>query len=228
VKRVDEIATAILLNYKRPQNIKAIVDALRSQTVQVKIFLWNNNPEYSFKNIVDLEVVSSENLRCFPRWTLSSFAQTQYIFSLDDDLLPIDDDLIKKCCEIHKKIPEKYNPIIGATGVILNDNLNYQKSLHYKIGHGKDVRVDIVKGQFMFMGSAIFKHIPLSHEFIFEDDIYVSSYSKFKYLPSIVSNSFVELANKEESLWKSPGHFERRNEAVKKYKKSPFLFELKK
>ena len=228
MKRVDKIATAILLNYKRPQNIKKIVDALRSQTVPVKIFLWNNNPEYSFKNIVDLEILSSENLRCFPRWTLSSFSETKYIFSLDDDMLPIDNDVIKKCCAIYQKLPVKLDPIIGVSGVVLNENLNYQQSTHLTIGHGQNVQVDIVKGQFMFMRREIFKSIALSDEFIFEDDIYINSYSKLKYLPSLISNSFERLPNGEESLWRSPGHFQRRNEAIKKYKKLEFLFELKK
>ena len=105
---------------------------------------------------------------------------------------------------------------------------HYQQSTHLTIGHGQNVQVDIVKGQFMSMRHEIFKSIALSDEFMFEDDICINSYSKLKYLPSLISNSFERSPNGEEFLWRSPGHFQRKNEAIKKYKKLKFLFQLKK
>ena len=37
--------TVILVSYKRPDNIKLIVDALVKQTIKPTIFLWNNNSD---------------------------------------------------------------------------------------------------------------------------------------------------------------------------------------
>ena len=48
--------TAILLNWKRPENIVKTIKSIRDQSIPVKICLWNNNPDDKKNYDVDLPV----------------------------------------------------------------------------------------------------------------------------------------------------------------------------
>jgi len=61
-------ATAVLLNWKRPDNLKELISSIRSQSVPIEILLWNNNPDDKTRYDVDIQVDSSTNLMCWPRW----------------------------------------------------------------------------------------------------------------------------------------------------------------
>lgn len=63
--------TVVLLNYRRPENVKRLVQALCKQTVNPEIFLWNNS-EKSFRvSGVSWQVDSSSNRFCWVRTYLN-------------------------------------------------------------------------------------------------------------------------------------------------------------
>ena len=81
--------TFILLNYKRPENLRRILASIEAQTMwtegRVEIFLWNNSGLVFTDPRITWQVNSSQNRFCWPRWFMGSLARTTYICSLDDD-----------------------------------------------------------------------------------------------------------------------------------------------
>lgn len=181
------------MNYKREQNLPKIIDSLRSQTVDCEIFLWNNSGKIYENPHVDWIINSSNNVRCWSRWSMVPFASNEYVMTLDDDLLFTSE----KCLELLVAESEQnYVPgrAIGTHGVILDRNKNYyprgmSQSLrkvgiklaprHFKYPE-KNMLVDILKGRLIFCRKDDVKKIPilpdLKGEFIFGDDIVVSKY----------------------------------------------------
>ena len=96
--------TAVLLNWKRPENIVKTIKSIRDQSISVKICLWNNNSDDKTKYDVDLQINSPNNFKCYPRWMMASLIETDYIFTLDDDLILADDNVIEDTLNLYKKI----------------------------------------------------------------------------------------------------------------------------
>ena len=56
--------TALLLNWKRQENILKVIQSIKDQSVDIDIWLWNNNPEDKTSYDVDVQVNSSSNFKC--------------------------------------------------------------------------------------------------------------------------------------------------------------------
>jgi hypothetical protein len=127
-------------------------------------------------------------------------------------------DIIENCIKTYEEIVNKnVFPIIGYSGVILNDSKDYWKSTHiHKPNEEKDVKVDIIKGRFMFMNKNILNKVLLENEPTCED-IKISSYSKYKILPSVIQNGLINLDEGLEALHGSLEQKDKRTDAVKKY-----------
>jgi len=221
-------ATAILTNYCRQENVKKIIPCLRSQTVPIEIIMINNSnikDEYD----VDLQINASKNLMCFPRWFACNYATSPYVFSLDDDLIFSDDNVIADCIQYSKE----NHCAVGGFGVVL-DNSNYWTSFHVRanaeMSHevaalgGEGLLVDIIKGRFLFTQKQFLKNVPLiapdniSYENPrFEDDIFISSYINKKIIPTFLANRLIELPENDFSLFRRRIHRESRFVAAKKF-----------
>jgi len=208
--------TAILLNWKRPENIVKTIKSIRDQSIPVKICLWNNNPDDKKNYDVDLQINSPNNFKCYPRWMMASLIETDYIFTLDDDLLLSDDNVIEDTLNLYKRINTDDKLIIGYTGVILNQDKDYWTSEHLTEPKNEDIKVDIVKGRFMFMSKSLINNMTLENEETCED-IKVSSYSNYKLIPSILKNRLSNLDELEVGLFGSSDHNLKRSIATKKY-----------
>lgn len=208
-------ATALLLNWKRPQNQKMILESIRNQSIPIDIFLWNNNSEDKYDYDADLKINSSKNLICWPRWLIACFAETEYIFTLDDDIMFSQEDVIEKCIYFFEKNRFSIDTIIGKFGVILNSEKNYFGSNHIQAANEQKY-VDVVKGRFMFMRTEFIKNIYLNLS-VREDDIYISSFSKNKIIPDFLKTGFKKLEQGEVSLWKQKEHKISRQKAVDEY-----------
>jgi len=179
--------TALLLNWRRSENLIKIIKKLKSQTCNIEIFLWNNAND-TIQYDVDLQIDSGKNLMCWPRWTLASLANSDCIFTLDDDFIIKDDYVIEDCLNYC----EKNDCSLGYIGVILNDHKDYWKSEHIgKPEKNRDISVDILKGRFIFTKKAYLKDIPfLPKRFEdknrIEDDIIISSFLETKIIPSFL------------------------------------------
>ena len=55
--------TALLLNWKRQDNIVKVIQSIRDQSVKVDIWLWNNNSEDTTSYDVDVQINSSNNFK---------------------------------------------------------------------------------------------------------------------------------------------------------------------
>ena len=118
------MVTVLLLNYKRVENIPIILDALKNQTVECSIFLWNNGEQEFNDPRLDLVINSSKNLKCWARWSMASYAKTPYIMSHDDDLVLSSPDSLQLLIDA---IEKNYIPgrAIGFNGVKLGKDLSY-------------------------------------------------------------------------------------------------------
>ena len=174
--------TFIILNYKRLKNLPIIVEAIKKQSIETEIFIWNNNPEVilnqgMFSHKVDLLVNSSRNLFCGPRWDLCKFAKNDFVFILDDDICFADDTIAEHILSESKK---NYKPgrLFGVEGVIIDDDLNYfdlsdkqkiiihsslpatiNKPLHFAYPD-QDINVDVVKGRLICLNKNDLLAIP--------------------------------------------------------------------
>ncbi|MDC0839859.1 tetratricopeptide repeat protein [Limnospira fusiformis KN01] len=194
--------TILLLNFKRYHNIPKIVESLRSQTIPVEIFLWDNSSNINnfFPNI-DLVFRASQNQGCSPRWFMALYAKTPYIMTHDDDFMITHHETIAnivRCLEEQQDT----RTIIGLEGVVVNPNKSYADhvlglrsryryqgneygsvgpSLIYRSGKNLDLirseRVHLVKGRLMATRTEnIFRHVDIPTLIKErEDDIAVSA-----------------------------------------------------
>ena len=81
--------TVVVTNYLRAANVARLIDAIRAQTLQATIFVWDNSPAQDFDDPrVDWLIRSSRNARCAARWWMASHAETDFVLVHDDDLMP--------------------------------------------------------------------------------------------------------------------------------------------
>jgi hypothetical protein len=136
--------TVCILNWKRPDNVRAILEALYSQQPAVEIFLWNNGPPMGFH--ADWIVQSSRNARCSPRWWMACQARTPYVVILDDDLCPTNvltiDSLVGRC---------DGRQIVGPFGAVWQGRYSQHTPIRFP---NEDTRADVIKGRCMAMPTA--------------------------------------------------------------------------
>ncbi|MFT7231852.1 MAG: hypothetical protein ACI8TA_001065 [Cyclobacteriaceae bacterium] len=206
----NALVTVLLMNYKRKLNLPIIIDSLKSQSVTCKIFLWNNSGEDYNDDRLDLIINSSKNLKCWPRWSMAAYAETEYIMSHDDDLCFNSSDALEKLIESHQK-NEKPGLAIGFNGVKLGDDLSYYpnktQKLIRKVGikrgakhikfPKKDTFVDIIKGRMIFCKTKDLKMAPLfqDHNENCDDIIISTALSKGMLKHHIVTSSLNKKIN---------------------------------
>lgn len=209
------IATALLLNWMRPENIVKTIASIRAQTAPIEIWLWNNNPEDKTAYDVDIQINSPRNFFCWPRWLLGSMAETEFIFTLDDDLMFADEHVIADCDDYMRQYDGV--KLIGFTGVSFRGNsISYANGEHMNAWQACDLKVNIVKGRFMFMRRSSMYRINLENEPTCED-IKVSEALGGGYLPAFLENRLINLSEGDEALFAQPWQRERRQQAVEKY-----------
>lgn len=221
----EPVATALLLNWRRPENLAEVIASIRRQSVSVSIWLWDNSGTVESDCGADVVVRSSKNFRCWPRWLMGALGGDEvgrYVFSLDDDLKMRNRGLIERCVRYLENLEdgEVSSTIVGKSGVVLQPGEAEGKSLPYTRGHhqdadpDRDIEVDVLKGQFLFFNRQLLEGVPLNRAD--EDDIRLSSFAKRCIIPSFMAGAFQELPN-HDSLCGQPGHYQRRDEAVLRY-----------
>lgn len=216
----EPTVTALILNFRRPANVQQIIEALREQSVPVRIALWHNGADDDIPG-ADWVIRSDWNAGCLARWHVGALVGSDYVFTIDDDLTPKSAKLIETC--IARSMREGDRRILGYTGRILASGpryYNHGKSVG--LSRDEDRYVDIVKGRFMFVPSRLLARVPLAFPG-YEgrgDDIWISLHTasgeKTHLLPKEVAGSFSNLEDKEEQvgLSKQPGHTLKRDLVV--------------
>jgi hypothetical protein len=215
--------TICLLNWKRPENLRRIIDRLAEQTLRPQVFLWNNAAEPFDHPAVTWRVESSRNVACPPRWWMASFAETPLVASLDDDLLPADRRVVEDAVRLAEREP--HDRAIGPAGAVLVRGRPYAAHRHV-FCPPDDVRVDVVKGRCLIVRTAALRRLlrlgdlagPLGRE----DDVAVcgalaAGRPRHHLVPGAFHRRFENLPEAGEALSLLPGHAQRRQRARQRW-----------
>jgi hypothetical protein len=233
------LVTALLLNYRRPQNMQRVLDCLASQTAPTQVYLWNNGSPLQVRcgegeelasverhPLVRLVVTPNGNLGCWPRWLLGSMADTEYVCTLDDDLLLADDRVLEDAIAASRdKCPDG---IVGFFGWERLPGRSYRASRHID-GAEQDRWVDLIKGRFMLLRRELLERVPLVHPVVRDeaemlrraDDIVLSltvsrGRRRAHLVPGVLGRRYVELSECGVGLRNEPGHREMRDDLVQR------------
>ena len=198
--------TAILLSWKRPQNISRIVHELKRSPRVSEILLWNNDPENDLE-LPGVKVVNSpQNYHCLARYCMVPLAENNQIWFQDDDLLIRPEQLEI----IHSAYTRDPARIYGVAGRNIVNGL-YSADLV----HGE---CEIVLGQAMLFHRSLlhfaFEPLGFIPADVTEDDIIFSLACNRLHFAVDVSPLETPGWDDDAALWKVPGHFERRQRAV--------------
>ena len=220
--------TVLLTNYLRPRNLAPILDCLQGQTVPVQVYVWNNQPGCPIPEhpLVKLTVTASRNMRCWPRWLMASMADTEYVCTLDDDLLFADQRVLEDAiAAAADRCPEG---VVGFFGWQDVPGKGYRECRHIN-GSPEDCWVDFVKGRFMLLRRVLLERVPLAHPVFRDvesllrraDDFYVnlciSQGRRGAHLvPGTLGRRYEELWDHGVGMMYEPGHREERGELVRR------------
>jgi GT2 family glycosyltransferase len=216
----DEIII-VFTNYKRKDNLVQIINETKKQTLLPKIVLIDNSSndnynKFQYDNINNIDVIKSDNsLKCWKRWEISFDYECEYLCIMDDDLIFTKNDILEKCYNYMKS----YNHLdgIGAFGVKINKKESYFNCIHLSPSMTSDIKVDIIKGRFMFIRKKSLNEILNRKPDLTCDDIKISSFLKIKYIPSFLHESFNDLKWGNESLSLKSYQRIKREYSFKKY-----------
>ena len=205
--------TTVILNWKRPDGVKNVIQKLKKQTIVPYIIVFNNNKNCNIKFNCDEQINSSLNFGCMIRWMIMSQVESEYVFSIDDDVDISNNSIIEKCITTIQNLKSKFNckfPIVCHSGV--TSNTSYLESVE-KI-ESKNM---CGKGLFMFMEYKLLQNIPFKLER--EDDIFISSFSDYIFVcPFVKKHIFLTIfSNDEYALCNEKKHYPSRKMAYDKY-----------
>jgi len=203
----------ILLNYKRPDNVKKIVFSLRKFFPRITII--NNNPEYQLPYWGGkLDVINNnKNYFCMERWIRSYEYPEEYKLILDDDILP-SPVLIKKMMKSNLS----FTGIYGKRGVSTANAYDELEDVW------KSEEVDFIVGSCILVKQSLLNEIQNDLQKIGYpergDDIIVSYLIKHKLqIPlKLTSGRFLFLPEGDVGLNKNKEHFLMRWNTVQKFK----------
>ena len=202
----------VILNYKRPDNVKKIVFSLKK--IFPKITIINNNPEYSlpyYGNGVDV-INNQRNFFCMERWIRCFEYPEEFKLIIDDDILP-SPQLIKNMLKSNLPITGVY----GKRGVCFATSFN---ELEYAWSVGN---VDFLVGSIILVKQSVLNEIQTDLEKMGYpergDDIIVSYLIKRTFQTSLklTQGQFMFLPEGDVGLNKSKEHFTKRWNVIKKF-----------
>jgi len=222
--------TVCLLSWKRPGNFPRILESIASQSVDAKIFLWDNGETPIEDPRIDWLVRSSVNMACWPRWFMAVHADTDFVCTLDDDLCFADPHVLRDGINAIEGL--EADQLVGPCARNLGDGLSYSGGsnvLGSRKGGKADRLVDVIKGRHIVAKTATLRdRLPLWFPPPPEDDIVVCGLvAKGRRRRHVRPDRYrYRLQRFEElpapfALWESPDHLTRRDEAAKEYFTDP-------
>ncbi len=202
----------IILNYKRPDNVKKIVFSLKK--IFPKITIINNNPEYFlpyYGNGVDV-INNQRNFFCMERWIRCFEYPEEFKLIIDDDILP-SPQLIKNMVKSNLPITGIY----GKRGVSFANSYDELKDV-WSVGN-----VDFLVGSIILIKQSVLNEIQTDLEKLGYpergDDIIVSFLIKRTFQTSLklTQGQFMFLPEGDVGLNKSKEHFIKRWNVIKKF-----------
>ena len=218
---VSPILTVCLLNYERQKQYPALLDNLNEQTIPLQVYLWNNGPPIHDLRIA-LTVDSSRNIGCPPRWLLASLANTEYVCSMDDDLLLADPHVLSDAITACEQ--DCRDGVVGFFGWSRKEGADYKnnKWKGHINGSNSNQQVDLIKGRFMLFRRALLQKVPLVHPAIPDpsllfrcDDINIcysiSEGKRTNLVPGILGKRWRDVGSYARGLAAGKGHYQERD-----------------
>lgn len=212
--------TSIIITYnKRYKNVPKIVDAIKAQTIESDIIIWDNSGE--LEDIAGCTIIkSSKNFVCRPRFLIPGLVNTEYIFNQDDDHIITDNKLFEKLIKESKK-DNRY--FIGWSA-----RKDYTKEPFHKKADG--LPTDFVNTGNSFYQTDMINNLNISpynnpqpdaialteEEYRYADDHWVSIQMPFKKTSLNLENGMVEIETTD-AISKESKHIEIRERVAKRY-----------
>lgn len=158
--------TAVLVTYRRPDNIQQIIDVLRQQTVEPELILVNNWDMAAYR--VEKAAFVPWNAGPMMRVLFAVYAETEWVMTLDDDLRPADAEFVEGALKLAKKRPDV---ITCAYGRSLGQSEPYYRPRN-EFG-----QVPIALGRMMIYRRDLLDNVglpPMRYEWARNDDIWFS------------------------------------------------------
>ena len=172
--------TSIIVHYNRPGNIIPMVESIRKQSINSKIWIWDNSGNCPECN-ADAIIKSNFNFYQNPRYALLHMVETDYIWLQDDDRKIKDADFFEKLIEESNK---HMDCLLGCNGkTFKGDDIDPEKPYQHNTGWvGYESETDMVNAGFCFFHRNIINEMSINpydeltkEEFEHGDDIFSSS-----------------------------------------------------
>ena len=209
--------TSIIITYPpRYSNIRWIVEAIKKQTVQSDIIIWDNGGQ--LEDIPGVTIIkSTRNFVCRPRFIISGLVTTDYIFNQDDDHIITDNRLFEK---LIRESEENEGYFIGWSA-----RKNYQLQPFHVPADGKPT--DFVNTGNSFYKTELINNLNVSpyydvehrmteEEYRYADDHWVSIQMPLKKTSLILEGGMKELKT-EGAISKENNHIAIRTDIAKRF-----------
>jgi hypothetical protein len=203
----DQMAiSAVLLSWRRPENLPQIVRELRKNPLIKEVLVWNNNPQIALKSDEAIIINSAHNFLPLARYCLVPLTKHPLIWFQDDDLL-ISAEKLDAIVSAYSAGP---NCIYGCRGRNLIQG-RYGRAIAYG-------ECDIILGQSMLFHKKLFYEVAPTFHALGSiergDDIAFSLLCRRKHF-AVNVEPLVDLGEHDEhALWRQPGHFSVRQHIV--------------
>lgn len=121
----EVVATVVILNWRRPFNVRAILDRYTRYRRIGEIIVWNNNAQGPFAyDHPKVRLVQSAELGLNTRWAAALLAAYPCVIVADDDLIA-DEDTIERLIDSYRRDPDRAYTLHGR-----NPKPNNEYALH--------------------------------------------------------------------------------------------------
>ncbi len=123
--------TVCITHYKRHANVLRLLDCLSRQTIRPEIFLWNNSGKAFSDPRIAWQLDSSHNRYCWPRWFMLSLARSEFVTTIDDDLIFSDDRVLEDAVRELEASDDPFRAV-GFAGCVLHpdEDKTYKDAFH--------------------------------------------------------------------------------------------------
>jgi glycosyltransferase involved in cell wall biosynthesis len=159
--KIKPVASVILLNYQKKESLLKTISSIREQTVQIEIILIDNSQKDECRDVgVDHLITTTRNLHCKSRFLAASWATTDYIFTLDDDVVLASSDVIQRYIQFFDSFTQK-------DSIILVDKDNHYSFLDgtYPKEYSREwSHTNYGKGRFLFFHRDYLNNVSIGYK----------------------------------------------------------------
>jgi hypothetical protein len=204
--------TAVLMSWKRKANMPLIIEALRSQTVPVDIWLINNNGTEDFG--ADRTVFFNPSPGEWARYVIAGAVQTEYCMFQDDDYKLGDKHYLEDAMDLHAVYCPEH--IIGVAGRGLAKAPPY----YYPDIINQCAYANILKGHFQLFKTNIVRRARIPNRPTASDILWsldTANGEARHYVSQKLSSRLDPLPNYGVGYEFRPGHMAERNQVCKEW-----------